>query len=53
MGNILRKSFFLIATQPFVGLNFLFAMCKKIALPLYFITGFLSSVKQKMESKRK
>ena len=41
MGKTLRKSFFLIATQPFVGLNFLSAICKKIALPLFGIMGHL------------
>ena len=40
-GRIFKKSFFLIATQPFVGLNFLSVKCKKIALPLFRIMGFL------------
>ena len=40
-GKIFKKSFFLIAIHPFVELNFLFAKCKKIALPLFFEIGFM------------
>ena len=37
----LIKSFFLIATHPLVGENFLSDKCKKTALPLFFTIGLV------------
>ena len=39
-----------MATHPFVGLNFLSARCKNIALPLFFFTGFLLKFITKIKS---
>ena len=37
--TIKKKSFFVIATHPIVGLYFLSVICKKIALPFRLIIG--------------
>ena len=47
---ILIKSVFLTAIHPSVNLKFFFAICKKIALPLFFLIGCILKFNTNMMS---